>query len=346
MSGYIKANYDKKVKDKIISFRIGASRGKDMVTGKYLYEFRTIKTDSTRIARKKLREMQMEIDKGIFIKPGKATLAEYLRSWLNDYVKPNLAPRTHELYDYICKKHVMSTLGNVPLSELKPPQLQHLYNEKQQSGLSNRTVQFIHVTLHKALKNAVKIGLLMRNVAEAVDLLLMQLSVSRTLQQLHNVPKEQRLTFKEPKTMKSRRLIKLSPSTCLLLNDYKDKENEKRKQLGFNPIGDGDLVFCKIDGSPYLPESVTHIWQKLAIKCDLKGIRLHDLRHSMASYMLKKGIHPKIVQERLGHSFVAITLDLYSHVVPGLQEAAANSLDNLISNNESRLDREIKEIIK
>jgi len=192
----------------------------------------------------------------------------------------------------------------------------------------------------------VKIGLLMRNVAEAVDLLLMQLSVSRTLQQLHDVPKEQGLTFKEPKTMKSRRLIKLSPSTCLLLNDYKDKENEKRKQLGFNPIGDGDLVFCKIDGSPYLPESVTHIWQKLAIKCDLKGIRLHDLRHSMASYMLKKGIHPKIVQERLGHSFVAITLDLYSHVVPGLQEAAANSLDNLISNNESRLDREIKEIIK
>jgi len=125
-----------------------------------------------------------------------------------------------------------------------------------------------------------------------------------------------------------------------------DKKNETRKQLGLNPVGDDDLVFCNINGSPYLPESVTHIWQKLAIKFGLKGIRLHDLRHSMASYMLRKGIHPKIVQERLGHSSIAITLDIYSHVVPGLQEAAANSLDDLISNDESRLDREIKEIIK
>ena len=59
----------------------------------------------------------------------------------------------------------------------------------------------------------------------------------------------------------------------------------------------------------------------------LKPIRLHDARHSHASLMLKQGAHPKVVQERLGHSSIQITLDTYSHVAPGLQEAAANRFD-------------------
>ena len=65
----------------------------------------------------------------------------------------------------------------------------------------------------------------------------------------------------------------------------------------------------------------------LATRVGLKVIRLHDARHTHASLMLKQGIHPKIVQERLGHSTIAITLDTYSHVSPGLQEAAAKRFD-------------------
>lgn len=63
----------------------------------------------------------------------------------------------------------------------------------------------------------------------------------------------------------------------------------------------------------------------------LKGIRLHDARHTHASLMLKAGIHPKIVQERLGHASIGITLDTYSHVAPGLQEAAAYRFDELVA---------------
>jgi integrase len=103
------------------------------------------------------------------MKPGKVTLSEYLNSWLADYCKPNLSPRTHELYSYICDKHIIPTLGNIRLVELKPHHLQRLYADKLSSGLSNRTVQIIHITLHKALKNAVKTGLLIRNIVEAVD---------------------------------------------------------------------------------------------------------------------------------------------------------------------------------
>jgi len=62
----------------------------------------------------------------------------------------------------------------------------------------------------------------------------------------------------------------------------------------------------------------------------LEGIRLHDARHTHASLMLKQGVHPKIVQERLGHSTIAITLDKYSHVMPGLQEAAATRFDDVL----------------
>ena len=63
----------------------------------------------------------------------------------------------------------------------------------------------------------------------------------------------------------------------------------------------------------------------------IKVIRFHDARHTHASLMLKRGVHPKIVQERLGHASIQITLDTYSHVAPGLQEAAAESFDNLVS---------------
>ncbi|MFH0768643.1 MAG: tyrosine-type recombinase/integrase, partial [Chloroflexota bacterium] len=96
------------------------------------------------------------------------------------------------------------------------------------------------------------------------------------------------------------------------------------------PVTDSDLVFCHWNGSPLLPSSITHTWLKLARRCGLKGIRLHDARHTHASLLLKQGIHPKIVQERLGHAGISITLDLYSHVAPGLQQAAANKFDDIV----------------
>jgi integrase len=70
---------------------------------------------------------------------------------------------------------------------------------------------------------------------------------------------------------------------------------------------------------------------KLARSVGLQGIRLHDARHTHASLLLKQGVHPKVVQERLGHASIAITLDTYSHVAPGLQEAAALKFGQLLS---------------
>jgi integrase len=159
-----------------------------------------------------------------------------------------------------------------------------------------------------------------------IDLLLCQLYVTRTLHHL----RDGTIVFRAPKTAKGRRMIALSPSAALVLREHKEKQKLDRDMLGV-PLKDDDLVFSDLETKPLLPNTVTHAWIKLVRRVGLKGIRLHDARHSHASLMLKAGTHPKIVQERLGHSSVTITLDTYSHVAPGLQEAAAAQFDKMVS---------------
>jgi len=102
---------------------------------------------------------------------------------------------------------------------------------------------------------------------------------------------------------------------------------EALRILSGTSLKEQDFVFSQLDGKPLLPNTVTHNWIKLVRRIGLDGIRLHDARHSHASLMLKQGVHPKIVQERLGHASIQVTLDTYSHVVPGLQEAATSGFD-------------------
>ncbi len=162
-----------------------------------------------------------------------------------------------------------------------------------------------------------------------IDLELCQLSVTRSMQYLRTGNHEDRIKFGECKTAKSRRQIALSPSTVGILREHKEDQAKLRETIGL-PLSDDDLAFSHYDGTPLLPNSVTHAWTKLVRRCGLHGIRLHDAKHTHASLMLKQGVHPKIVQERLGHSSIQITLDTYSHVAPGLPQAAANHFDDIL----------------
>lgn len=121
-------------------------------------------------------------------------------------------------------------------------------------------------------------------------------------------------------------MIALPPSAALVLKEHREKQEAMLAILG-KPLGDNDLVFSQPDGKPLLPDTITHAWIKLVRRIGMEGIRLHDARHTHASLMLKQGIHPKIVQERLGHASIQLTLDTYSHVTPGLQAAAAARFD-------------------
>ena len=163
-----------------------------------------------------------------------------------------------------------------------------------------------------------------------VDLLLLTVSVNKSLSYLSKPKDGSRILLKPPKTKKSRRNISITPSNAAVLREHNQKQNEARQSLGQPSLKDDDFVFSDIRGKPYLPNSVTHAWIKLVRRCGLNGIKLHSARHSHASILLKQGVHPKIVQERLGHASISITLDLYSHVVPGLQEAAAMKFDEII----------------
>jgi integrase len=97
--------------------------------------------------------------------------------------------------------------------------------------------------------------------------------------------------------------------------------------LGVRQTGE-TLVCCREDGEVLQPTSLTHQFTYLMGRSpDLPRLRFYDLRHSHATQLLVEGIHPKVVQERLGHSSIAITLDLYSHVIGTLQEDAATRLD-------------------
>jgi integrase len=163
-----------------------------------------------------------------------------------------------------------------------------------------------------------------------VDLLLCQVSVMRSIQYLYKAPVGDQISFKGPKTSKSRRLIELSPSTVAVLQEHREAQNQQRLVLELPEITEDDLIFSHWDGKPFLPDSITHAWMKLARKCGLKGLRLHDARHTHASLLLKQGVPAKVISERLGHSGIAITLDLYAHTTRGMQQEAAMKFDDIL----------------
>ncbi len=94
---------------------------------------------------------------------------------------------------------------------------------------------------------------------------------------------------------------------------------------------DRDLVFASAIGTPLEPGTIARTWYRVLDVAGVGHVRWHDLRHAHATLMLASGVHPKVVSERLGHASVAITLDTYSHVLPGLQAAAAEALDAVLA---------------
>lgn len=135
------------------------------------------------------------------------------------------------------------------------------------------------------------------------------------------------LITKQPKTAQSRRQVSLLPMTVSLLRAHQTNQKKARLALGPAYIGH-DLVCSRTDGQPINPRQLSKDFLSLLRRSEgLPRIRFHDLRHTHATQLLGQGVHPKIVSERLGHTTIAITLDTYSHVMPGMQEDAALRLD-------------------
>lgn len=100
---------------------------------------------------------------------------------------------------------------------------------------------------------------------------------------------------------------------------------------------DKGLVLCQEDGNPWDPDRFSAEWTKTVQGLGF-AVRFHDLRHTHATLLLRQGIHPKVVSERLGHSTTGITLDTYSHVLPDMQDEAAEKLDGVLKAAAQKLE--------
>ena len=133
-----------------------------------------------------------------------------------------------------------------------------------------------------------------------------------------------------PKSKRGRRLVPLTGSSLKMLHEHRERAERDAILLG-RELEPDDFIFAGFDREPYRPDSLSAAFRRAAIRAELHGVHFQVARHSHASLLLAAGVHPKVVSERLGHASVAFTLDTYSHVMPGLQEAAAEALDQILN---------------
>jgi integrase len=131
------------------------------------------------------------------------------------------------------------------------------------------------------------------------------------------------------KTNTSARTVKLSRQTLEALTEHRDRQRFIRQATG-KSWHDHDLIVCTSIGTPINPNNVTRSYNRLVIEAGVQRIRVHDLRHTAATLLLRAGVPAKIVSERLGHASVGITMDLYSHVLPDMQDLAANAMSEMM----------------
>lgn len=133
---------------------------------------------------------------------------------------------------------------------------------------------------------------------------------------------------KSPKSDAGRRDISIGDDVVALLSAAKMQYFVDKDRPGFRDLG---YVIHKENGDSYRPDAMTKKWERFLEKHNLPHIRLHDLRHTHATLLIQAGISPKVVQQRLGHSDVTITLNTYTHVMPDMAQDAADKLDNIIN---------------
>jgi integrase len=323
---------------------------------------------------------------GTFVEMSRRTIGSFVRDEWLPVMELNLRPTTWTTYQGPLNAYVIPTLGAVELQRLTPGHLSVLYRELLTSGrrhrpggLAPKTVRNVHVLLHRVLKDAVRWGYVVRNVADAADppkvkpaelqvwspgqlraflahvqgdrqyaawLLAattgmrrgellglrwvdVDLDAARIAVRQPRVVADHAVHVSEPKTARSRRSIALDPVTVAALRQHQARQAADRAAVGPAYVDSG-LVFTHPDGSPIHPQRFSDWFRQHIRAAGLPAIRLHDLRHSYATAALAAGIPAKVVSERLGHATIAITMDTYSHVLPGLDERAATTVARLI----------------
>ena len=177
-----------------------------------------------------------------------------------------------------------------------------------------------------AVHSGLRLGEMLALQWENVDLEQGRITVRRTLQYMPGAG----LDFREPKTNRANRTVPLGRAALDSLRRLRHRQLEERLAVG-PEYDDRGLVFSDPLGRPIPPYRLSQRFAAWVRRSGLAPMRFHDMRHTHASLLLARGVHPKVVSERLGHASIAITLDTYSHVLPTLQDEAARDLDAWLS---------------
>ena len=335
--------------------------------------------------RDKLAKALHDAGKGLPAVDERQTVKQYLITWYES-MKPQVRISSYRRYgDYI--NHLIPALGHVSLSKLTPQHLQVFCNKKLAEGLSPSTVHAIHSMLHRALKDALQMGLLNRNVSEMLrpprrsNREMMPLSVIE-MQRFLEVVRDDRFyalyvlalstgmregellglrwqdvdlprhivqvrmnvqetlgqyIIAETKTAYSRRTVALTQAAVDALAEHWQKQQQVKMEMG-SMWTDNDLVYPNGYGGIMIPHNITkRSFKRYLVKAGLsRDVRFHDLRHTAATLVLASGVNFKVVSEMLGHSNVSITLRIYAHVLPHMQQSAVAAMDNLLASPEPR----------
>ena len=339
-------------------------------------------------AKEKLEELKSDLRSGTYAAPSDVKVGEWLRAWVNDYAQVSTRLGTYKKYHSLIENHIVPTIGNLKLQDLKTSSVQKLFavllksgNTRTKKGLSAATVAEIHLILNQACKQAIICNLIRRNPVDGtkkptrekpeinpytedeldqflktvkdhihypayflnaysglrrgellglkwnnVDFKTNSISIIRSVKANKN---EKTHT----KTKSSMRTIPVGKKVMLVLQAHKEKQDALKTLLGDSYIDNG-LVFCQESGKQLCPRSFCRSFERALAHHKLRKIRFHDLRHTHATILLMKGVPVHVVSARLGHSSIRVTLDFYSHIVPGIQDQVAELLDQMIDDSD------------
>lgn len=260
---------------------------------------------------------------------------QHLQQLYNEKVKEGLAPATirkihnviHAALNQALKNQLvvrnvseattLPSTGKREVGSLTPEEMDYFLNVVAEDRLSAAFVCLLGTGLRR--------GELLALTWQDVDLAEGVIHVRRGLVRT----KEKGLIFREPKTVKSRRSIPLPDDVVASLKAHKVRQNQEKLLLGL-AYQDSGLVFCSEVGTPIEPRNFNRKFYQLREKAGIEGVNLHSLRHTYATRLLEAGESLKVVQELLGHSKIAMTADIYSHVSPELKREAVAKLNGTL----------------
>ena len=266
---------------------------------------------------------------------------EYVQRYQNEKVKQGLDARTIRLHHVILSNALLQAeknglvVRNVCRLVESPRQTRR---EQSTLTVAQITTQLLpalqgdrlyaaYLTLFMAgVRRGELLGLRWQDIDLTTGVLHVRQAVGRVYNRDATGKGKTKLIFSEPKTEESRRMIPV-PEICLAaLRHHKAHQAEERLLLG-QAYQDHGLVFAQANGAPIDPRNMNLYFTKALKRAGLPAIRLHDARHTYATWLLEQGVSLKVVQTLLGHGSIAVTADVYSHVSLELEKQAAAKLN-------------------